>query len=270
MGHPSGAVGSLVASGAAEASNISWAMPVDPLRSRSMANRRRALALVVVSSVPLGIAAGLLVWWGSGWPFGIVGFVGGTALFSLGMWWAAEPLARQALGGRPADEREHARLLNLVEGLSATIGTSFPAVRVRDEAGLNAAVCGRRRRKATLVVTDGLLAQLNRMELEAVVAQELTRVRCHDMLPATVRVATLGMWSGLLSPPEPVTAMDRAAVSFTRYPPGLVAALEKIEAKGSEVKGASRLQAHLWFAPPGGGAEPVTSIKERIEALREL
>jgi heat shock protein HtpX len=242
----------------------------DPLRTRTMANRRRALALVVVCCVPLGVAAGLLLWWAAGWPLGVAGVVGATLVLGGAMWWAAEPLARHALGGVPADPVRHARLLNLVDGLSATVGTKPPEVKVRDEASLNAAVCGRRRRRATLVVTQGLLDQLNRMELEGVVAQQLTRVRCHDMLPATVTVATLGIGATLLSPPEPVTAMDRAAVSFTRYPPGLISALEKVEAKGSEVRGASRATANLWFAGPGGGAQPVTSMKDRIEALREL
>jgi len=47
----------------------------------------------------------------------------------------------------------------------------------------------------------------------------------------------------MLAPPEPITAMDRAAVSFTRYPPGLIGALEKLEAKGTGVHRASRADA---------------------------
>ena len=245
-------------------------MPADTLRSRTVANRRRALVLVAVASVPLGLAIGLLFWWGFSWPVGIVGLVVGTLLVGLTMWWAAEPLARRSLGGQPADEVRHARLLNLVDGLCATIGTTQPEIRVRDEPGLNAAVCGRRRRTATMVLTQGVLDDLTRVELEGVVAQQLTRIRCYDMLPATVTVTTLGIGATLLSPPEPVTAMDRAAVSFTSYPPGLIGALEKMEAKGTHVKGASRGTTQLWFADPGGTREPLTSLKDRIEALREL
>jgi heat shock protein HtpX len=236
-----------------------------------MANRRRGLAVVAASCIPLGLAAGSLCWWGTNsWLIGICGAVVATPLLGLVMWWLAEPLARRALRGAPADPVRHARLLNLVDGLCATIGTHSPAVRIRDEAGLNAAVCGRRRRRATLVVTQGLLDQLTRMELEGVVAQQLTRIRCYDMLPATVTVATLGIGASVLSPPEPVTAMDRAAVHFTRYPPGLVSALEKMAANGTEVRGGSRATAHLWFADPGGVAAPLTTLKDRIEALREL
>jgi heat shock protein HtpX len=245
-------------------------MTVDPLRARTTANRRRGLALVAAPAALLGMALGLLLWWATSWLFGLVGFVVGTLLLGILMWWAAEPLSRRALGGEPADPTIHARLLNLVDGLCATIGAYPPDVKVRADTSLNAAVCGRRRRRATLVVTQGLLDQLNRMELEGVVAQQLTRIRCHDMLPATVTVATLGIGASLFSPPEPVTAMDRAAVSFTRYPPGLIAALEKMGAQGTEIPGASRATAHLWFAAAYAGAVPLTSLKDRIEALREL
>ncbi len=245
-------------------------MPADALRSRTTANRRRGLALVVAPAAMLGLALGLLLWWATGWPFGVAGFVVGTVAIGVLMWWAAEPLARRALGGEPTDPVSHARLLNLVDGLCATIGAYHPDVRVRPETSLNAAVCGRRRRRATLVVTQGLLDQLNRMELEGVVAQQLTRIRCHDMLPATVTVATLGIGASVFSPPEPITAMDRAAVSFTRYPPGLISALEKMEAKGTEVPGATRATAHLWFASAGGGTDALTPLRDRIDALREL
>ena len=59
------------------------------------------------------------------------GFVGGTLLLGVTMWWAAEPLARHTLGGRPCDPVEHARLLNVVDGLCATIGAHQPEIRVR-------------------------------------------------------------------------------------------------------------------------------------------
>ena len=225
--------------------------------------------MVFASSVPLGIAIGLLGLFYGGWVTAVVGLVAGTLVLGVGMWWTAEPMARKAVGGSPADPLRHARLLNLVEGLCATVGTRRPDVRVRDGAGLNAAVCGRRRRTATLVVTQGLLDQLTRVELEGVIAQQLTRLRTHDILPATVTVATLGIGATLLSPPEPVTAMDRAAISFTRYPPGLVGALEKMEANGTGVRGVSRATAHLWFADPGPGRFQ-TSLSDRVAALREL
>ena len=183
--------------------------------------------------------------------------MGGTLLLGVTMWWAAEPLARHTLGGRPADPVVHARLLNVVDGLCATIGAHQPEVKVRPETGLNAAVCGRRRKSATLVVTQALLDELTRVELEGVVAQQLTRIRCYDMLPATVTVATLGIGATMLSPPEPITAMDRAAVSFTRYPPGLVG--RPGEARGEGHRGARRLPGQRPLVVRRPGRRPRTS-----------
>ena len=245
-------------------------MATDPLRSRSQANRRRALALVATACVPLGIAIGLIFWWGVNWVAAVVAAVLAPVVLGVAMWCVAEPLARRSLGGRLADPYQDARLVNLVDGLCATIGARRPQLRVRDELTLNAAVCGRRRGSATLAVTQGLLDHLNRVELEGVIAQQLTRIRSYDMLPATVTVATLGIFSTMLSPAEPITAMDRAAVSFTRYPPGLIGALEKMLAEGTEVRGGARTNAPLWFADPGGTKGPVTPLKDRIMALREL
>lgn len=225
---------------------------------------------MATACVPLGIAIGLIFWWGVNWVAGLAGAVLACLFLGALTWWGAEPLARRHLGGRKAEPTTDARLLNLVDGLCATIGARRPELRVRNEASLNAAVCGRRQGSATLVVTQGLMDQLNRVELEGVLAQQLTRIRCYDMLPATVTVATLGIFATMLAPPEPVTAMDRAAVNFTRYPPGLISALEKMMAKGTEVHGGARANAQLWFADPGGTRGPVTSLKDRVMALREL
>ena len=79
---------------------IIWAVPADALRSRAAANRQRAAALVAVASVPLGIAIGLLFWWGLGWLAGVIAFVVGTLAVGAVMWWTAEPLARRP-GRRP-------------------------------------------------------------------------------------------------------------------------------------------------------------------------
>jgi heat shock protein HtpX len=76
---------------------------------------------------------------------------------------------------------------------------------------------------------------------------------------------------------------DGAGVSLTRYPPGLVAALEKLTGDAAAVTSASRATAHLWIASPlartpSGGLEAWLDrrfdthlpLEERIAALREL
>lgn len=70
---------------------------------------------------------------------------------------------------------------------------------------------------------------------------------------------------------------DQGGVRLTRYPPGMVAALEKIRARGGVVVSAPRSTAHLWIAPPVRGrrtpgrlaaSHPPTEV--RILALKDL
>ncbi len=76
---------------------------------------------------------------------------------------------------------------------------------------------------------------------------------------------------------------DTTGVSFTRYPPGLIAALEKLEADRTVVHSSSRATAHLWIESPLARTradgplsrlnrlfETHPPLAERIQALKEL
>jgi hypothetical protein len=66
---------------------------------------------------------------------------------------------------------------------------------------------------------------------------------------------------------------DFDAVRFTRYPPGLAAALDKLASGSTVIAGAGRTSGHLWVAPPlamGATASDQPTIDARAAALREL
>lgn len=76
---------------------------------------------------------------------------------------------------------------------------------------------------------------------------------------------------------------DVTGVSFTRYPPGLISALEKLQADRTVVHSASRATAHLWIESPLAHTrdegplsrlnrlfETHPPLEERIQALKEL
>jgi Zn-dependent protease with chaperone function len=224
----------------------------------------------LVPAAVLGIVVGLL----GGWIAGLAALIVVLAAVVASLWWGSEPLARRLVGGSPADARVHARLINVLEGLSGTVGVPMPELVVIGDPALNTLVFGRAQRGATLVVTEGLLGELTRVELEGILAEQLLRIKRLDILPETVAVATLGAGSGLLAGEEPETSLDRAAAGVTRYPPGLLGAFEKLQAKGTALAvRPPRAVAHLWLADPGG--RPTrdirsTPLSDRIEALREL
>jgi heat shock protein HtpX len=178
-----------------------------------------------------------------------------------------------AIGGRDADPITDSRLFNLAEGLSIGAGVHQPRLRVIDSPACNAMAAGTSPRRAIVGVTAGLLAELDRIELEAVLAEELIQVRRHETLPATVVAATFGLGRSIAIPADRDAQADLAAVALTRYPPALASALEKLDAKGAAVSGPPASMAHLWLADPS--TEPGTRrgrlpIHDRVEALREL
>ncbi len=178
-----------------------------------------------------------------------------------------------SIGGRDADTAADARLCNLAEGLSISAGLRQPRLVVIDSPGLNAMAVGIRPSRAVVGVTTGLLSELDRIELEAVLAEELIQIRRRETLPATVLVATFGLGRTLALPADRDAQMDQAAVALTRYPPALASALEKLDAKGAAVSGQPASMAHLWLVDPSPAAGPRRgrlTVRERVEALREL
>ena len=233
----------------------------------------RALAAAAPFAAVPAVVIGLILLFTLGWVAGVIAFV--VVAAALGAWTrlGGDRLVGSRLGGRPADPRREARLCNLVEGLSTAAGVRHPRLIVVDSPGLNAMAFGTTPARATVAVTSGLLADLARIELEAVLAEELYLIRHQETLPGTVVAATFGIGRKLGVGVDHDTTADQGAVSLTRYPPALAAALEKIESKGAAVAGQPAWMAHLWLADPRPEAAPAPGrllLHDRIEALREL
>jgi Zn-dependent protease with chaperone function len=252
---------------ASEVGSVASATLLDP----TLQNRRRtrrvlasiALVVAVVVAAVLGFAAGWLI----GIPLGLL--AGAAAVWAA--WHDLERTVLGPLGARPADPDDRrtgeARLCNVVDGLCLAAGVPMPAVLVLDDPRPNALALGRDPRRASLVVTSGLLDALDRVELEAVVAHELSHVRSLDTLPATLavrlgRLPAVGttLRNALDDDGREVLA-DLNGVAMTRFPPGLVAALAKLGAAEPPGPAASR---HLWLATSD------TDLQGRAAALREL
>ena len=137
-----------------------------------------------------------------------------------------------------------------MRGSASGRACTSPGFAVIESRGLNAVAAGTSPARAVLGVTSGLLAELDRIELEAVLAEELVQIRRNETLPGTVLAATFGLGRGRAYPADRDIEADQAAVALTRYPPALAAALEKIEAKGAEVPGQGSYLAVLWLADP--------------------
>jgi heat shock protein HtpX len=268
--------------------------------------------------------------------FGIAGLIialavaGGSSLFA---YWKSDAVALRMSRARPADPVEYARLHNLIEGLCIAAGLPKPRVYVIDDPAPNAFATGRDPRHAAVAVTTGLLEKMNRVELEGVLAHELSHVKNYDILVSTLAVTMVGVivllsdwtlrflwWGGgrrrgnrdnggggpaaalaivgfvllLLSPliaqlmqfavsRRREALADVSGVALTRYPPGLISALEKLREDTTVVHSSSRATAHLWIESPlardpsEGRLSRLNRLfdthpplEERIAALKEL
>ncbi len=251
-----------------------------------IATNRRHWALLVATTfllvaVPLALIAlvvGLGLW-------GAAAALVVAALVTALGWWTAAGVALRRSGARPAEVADHPRLHNLVKGLCAAHGVAMPGLYVIDETAVNAFSVGRSADHVSIAVTGGLLDAMSRVELEAVLAHELSRIKDDDVLvdtlAVTMPVTARLIHRALTRQREPQA--DLSAARMTRYPPALAAALTKLRDADSVVRAASWSTAHLWIAAPrpdeAGSHVPAADdgrfdahlpLDDRIAAVQEL
>ncbi len=293
-------------------------------------NKRRSALLIagfVLVAALVGLAVGYIAGFG---PLGSVVALVIAAAIAFASYWKADKIALAVSRARPADPEEFRRLHNLVEGLCIASGLPKPRVYVVQDAAPNAFATGRDPKHAAIAVTTGLLEKMNRVELEGVLAHELSHIKNYDILVSTLAIVMLGVVTLLADlsfrfhwlsghrrrsdngpGPQAVLAVvgvlliivgpliarlmhfaitrrreqlaDFSAVELTRYPPGLVSALEKLRDDATVVRSGSRATAHMWIEDPmaqrpeEGNLAKLNRlfnthppIEERIAALQEL
>lgn len=121
-----------------------------------------------------------------------IGLAGATSLHG---YFLGDRQVLTATRSRPADPRiaEEKQLINVVEEMSIAAGIAPPPpVYVLPDPDPNAFAVGRDPRHASIAVTEGLLAALNREELQGVIAHEMAHVRNLDIRTMTLVAALYG------------------------------------------------------------------------------
>ncbi len=107
-------------------------------------------------------------------------------------YWFSGSIVTAMAGAHPVGEDEYPELNNIVENLSITAGLPKPKIFIINDPQPNAFATGRNATHAVVAVTTGLLAMMNRTELEGVLAHELSHIGNRDMLLSTVAVVLVG------------------------------------------------------------------------------
>ncbi len=248
-------------------------------------------------------------------------------------YWYSDKIVLAMSSAQPVDPDSNRELYRLVENLCITAGLPVPKIYVIDDSSPNAFATGRDPKHAAIALTSGILAKLNKTELEGVIAHELSHVGNRDILISTLVTVMVGVvvlladwfwrWSFfggfgnrddkdvdsriaailtilavILAILAPLFAYlmqfaisrkreflaDADGALLTRYPEGLIGALEKISSDQKPLETANRATAHLYIASPfkddTGEPKKISfwrklflthpPIEERIAALRGM
>ncbi len=106
-----------------------------------------------------------------------------------------DDMIHSAVHARPVERRDRPELYNLLENLCISRGMTMPKLFVIDAPAMNAFASGIGPRSFSITVTSGLLERLDRSELEAVLAHELSHIINRDVRLLVVTVLFGGMIS---------------------------------------------------------------------------
>ncbi len=145
------------------------------------------IALVVLVAYVLGQALG----YGNGFMW----FAVLLSVFSsfVSYYWG-DSLILTMSGARPADRKRDFDFFTVAENLAIAAGIPKPRLYVIDDTAMNAFATGRDPKHAVVVATTGILATLERRELEGVIAHELSHIKNFDtrlMAVVAVLVGTI-------------------------------------------------------------------------------
>ncbi|MDP1808237.1 MAG: M48 family metallopeptidase [Actinomycetota bacterium] len=156
-------------------------------------NKRRSwlLIFVFVSLVgAIGWIFGQLTQFGYG---GLVVAVAVAIVMAVGSYYNSDKVVLAMSHAHPADPKQYQFLHNTVEGLAIAAGIPKPKIYVIDDAAPNAFATGRDPDHSVIAVTTGLLAKMDRLELEGVVAHEMSHIRNYDIKFMTLTVVLVGV-----------------------------------------------------------------------------
>ena len=195
-------------------------------------------------------------------------------------------------GAKPVSREIAPGFYAAVETISITAGLPMPKLYIIDDESPNAFAAGTNPEKSIICATTGLLNIMNKGELEAVVAHEMSHIKNYDIRVSMAAVAltsvieliselvlrffiwsdddndnrnplivVLGLLFVMISPLLALVTRlaisrqreflaDATAVSLTRYPEGMISALQKLKNNGKPLRKQNSTTANLFIVNP--------------------
>jgi len=131
--------------------------------------------VATVQSLPLAVGVAI-IWF-------VIAYFGNQTIIDL------------ATGAAPVERKDNPELYNLLENLCISRGMKTPTLRIIEDPDLNAFASGLHEGQFSITVTRGLLEELDRDELEAVLGHELTHIINRDVRTMIIAAVFAGIIS---------------------------------------------------------------------------
>ncbi|MGQ9476326.1 MAG: M48 family metalloprotease [Actinomycetota bacterium] len=153
-------------------------------------------ALLVSIFIAFVLLFGFLVGYIWGLEMALRGLIIATVVatvMAFTSYYHSDKVALATAGARPATREEYPYYVNTVEGLAIAAGLPTPRTYIIETPAMNAFATGRDPEHAAIAVTTGLLERCNRLELEGVIAHEMSHIKNYDIRLMSMIVVLVGL-----------------------------------------------------------------------------
>ena len=115
-----------------------------------------------------------------------------SVIMSFASYWWSDKIVLAMSGAKPVTHENAREIYHIVENLCITAGLPIPKIYIIQDSAPNAFATGRNPEHGVICLTTGLSEKLEKLELEGVIAHELSHIGNRDILLSTVIVILVG------------------------------------------------------------------------------
>ena len=132
--------------------------------------------------------------------FEVVSWTGDIILFLSMSWilivfWIGDRIILTTAAALPVEKKENPRVYRIVENMALATGMPTPKINIIEDESLNAFATGTNPKKATIVLTTGLIKRLKKPELEGVIAHEMAHIKNNDIRLMVIAIAGINIFA---------------------------------------------------------------------------
>lgn len=129
---------------------------------------------------------------GYGWSYAGIGLII-SGLITFSSYYYSDKMILGMSGAKQIKKNDNPVLFRIVENLCIGAGIPMPKIYIINDTATNAFATGRDPKHSVVCVTTGILEKLNKVELEGVIAHELSHIQNYDIRVMSIVVILVGL-----------------------------------------------------------------------------